>query len=128
MLYFPPDLFDTVKWHDGTNLSVADFVMSMIMTFDQGKAGSAIYDEDVAGNLEAFLTNFKGVKIVSTSPLVIETYDDNFYADAELDALTLAPGGLHIGYGEAPWESIAIGNIAVARQGTGLGHWRSRPE
>jgi len=115
VMHYPADMFETVKWHDGSNLSVADFVMNMILTFDEGKPESAIYDEDVAGNLEAFLSYFKGVKIVSTDPLVIETYVDNFYADAELDAGFGAwwPG---YGYGEAPWESIAIGNIAVANK------------
>ena len=112
-LAFPSDLFKTVKWQDGSNLSVADFVMQMILTFDQGKADSAIYDSDVSGNLEAFLTTFKGVKIVSTDPLVIETYSDNFYADAELDASLVGVWWPKYLYGEAPWESIAIGNMAV---------------
>jgi peptide/nickel transport system substrate-binding protein len=116
VLYFPPDLFDTVKWHDGSNLSMADFVMNMILTFDQGKKGSAIYDSDVSGNLEAFLTAFKGVKIVSTSPLVIETYSDNFYSDAELIAYNIGNWWPFYLYGEAPWESIAVGNIAVANK------------
>jgi peptide/nickel transport system substrate-binding protein len=113
-VYFPADMFQTVKWQDGSNLSVADFVMQMIETFDQGKADSAIYDSDVSGYLEAFLTTFKGVKIVSTSPLVIETYSDNFYADAELDASLVGTWWPKYLYGEAPWESIAIGNMAVA--------------
>ncbi|MGA2505444.1 MAG: ABC transporter substrate-binding protein [Anaerolineales bacterium] len=116
VLYFPPDLFDTVKWHDGSNLSVADFVMQMIMTFDYGNPDSAIYDSDVSGNLTAFLTTFKGVKIVSTSPLVIETYSDNFYADAELDASLVGSWWPTYLYGEAPWETIAIGDIAVANK------------
>ncbi len=42
---YPKDLFTTVKWHDGSPISVADFVMCMIMQFDPGKAESAIYDE-----------------------------------------------------------------------------------
>src|SRR5688500_11100189 len=33
---YPADLFDTVKWHDGSPISVADFVMSMIQGFDPG--------------------------------------------------------------------------------------------
>jgi len=109
--YYPADMFETVKWHDGSNLSAADFVMAMIEGFDYGKAESAIYDEDVAGNLEAFLTHFKGVQIVSTDPLVIATYDDNVYSDAELNIATWWP---QYGYGEAPWQSIAVGNSAVA--------------
>jgi peptide/nickel transport system substrate-binding protein len=115
VMTYPKNMFTTVKWHDGSNLSVADFVMQMIMTFDQGKPESAIYDEDTAGIVEAYLSHFKGVKITSTNPLVIETYDDNFYADAELDA-GLGAWWPSYGYGEAPWESIAIGNAAAANK------------
>ncbi len=111
VIYYPADMFKTVKWHDGSNLSAADFVMAMIETFDYAKEGSAIFDEDAAGNLEAFLSHFKGVRIVSTDPLVIETYDDNVYADAELNVTTWWP---NYGYGEAPWQSVAVGNLAVA--------------
>ncbi|MBI3737506.1 MAG: ABC transporter substrate-binding protein, partial [Chloroflexi bacterium] len=109
-------MFDKVKWHDGQNLSAADFVMQMIMVFDQGKPESPIYDEDVAPNLEAYLSHFKGVQIVSTSPLTIATYDDNFYADAELDASNIGSWWPQYGYGEAPWQSIAIGNMAEANK------------
>ena len=112
-VYYPADMFDTVKWHDGSNLSVADFVMYMIETFDYSKEGSAIYDEDTAGNLEAFLSYFKGVQIVSTDPLTIVTYSDNVYSDAELNFTTWWP---QYGYGEAPWQSIAVGNMAVANK------------
>jgi len=123
IMKYPADMFTTVKWHDGSNLSVADFVMQMILLMDEGKPDSAIYDEDVAGNLEAFLTHFKGVQILSTDPLTIATYDDNFYADAELDA-NIGAWWPQYGYGEAPWQSIAVGNMAVANKelawGTGL--------
>jgi peptide/nickel transport system substrate-binding protein len=37
---FPADMFETVKWHDGSNLSVADFVMSFIVPFDHAKPES----------------------------------------------------------------------------------------
>ncbi|GAB4505622.1 MAG: ABC transporter substrate-binding protein [Anaerolineales bacterium] len=111
VVYYPADMFQTVKWHDGSNLSAADFVMLMIETFDYSKEGSAIYDEDTAGNLEAFLSHFKGVQILSTDPLTIATYDDNVYSDAELNISAWWP---NYGYGEAPWQSIAVGNAAVA--------------
>ncbi|MCC7117940.1 MAG: hypothetical protein IT310_05390 [Anaerolineales bacterium] len=111
VIYYPADMFKTVKWHDGSNLSAADFVMAMIESFDYSKEGSAIYDEDTAGNLEAFLSHFKGVQIVSADPLVIATYDDNVYSDAELNIATWWP---NYGYGEAPWQTIAVGNAAVA--------------
>lgn len=108
-VYYPADLYDTVKWHDGQNVSVADFVMGMIMTFDPSKEASAIYDADTVGNFDAYLTHFKGVQIISTDPLTIVTYEDNYFADAELDIISWWPA---YGYGEAPWQNIAVGNLA----------------
>ncbi len=100
--------------------------MQMIMTFDQGKPNSAIYDSDAAAKLEAFLTTFKGVKIVSTSPLVIETYSDNFYSDAELDASLIGSWWpTYSNNSEAPWESIALGNLAVANNELAWGSGRA---
>lgn len=108
---YPADLLDTVKWHDGSSFSVADMVMFMIMTFDPGTEGSAIYDEAQAGTLESFKSVFKGFKIVSTDPVVIEYYSDGFALDAEINVTTLWP---YYAYGEAPWHTVAIGNLADA--------------
>jgi len=111
VVYYPADLYDTVKWHDGSAFSAADVMMSMIMTFDPGKEGSAIYDEAQASTLESFLSVFKGFKIVSADPLVIEYYSDGFQLDAEINVTTLWPA---YAYGEAPWHTIAIANLAEA--------------
>jgi len=111
VVYYPADLFDTVKWHDGSSFSVADIMMAMIMTFDPAKEGSAIYDEAQASNLESFLSVFKGFKIASTNPLVIEYYQDGFQLDAEINISTLWPA---YAYGEAPWHTVALGNLAEA--------------
>jgi peptide/nickel transport system substrate-binding protein len=111
-VYYPKDLWTTVKWHDGSPLTAADFVMRMIIRFDPGMAGSPIYDEAQVPTLDAFLSHFKGVKIVSTDPLVIETYDDQFYLDAEWSATTWFP---YYDYGEAPWHTIALGYLADSK-------------
>jgi peptide/nickel transport system substrate-binding protein len=88
------------------------------MAFDQGKPESQIYDEAAVPALTAFMTHFKGVKIVSTQPLVIETYDDSYYLDAEwivkyfpsgADGTTWWP---NYAFGEGPWHTIAIGALA----------------
>jgi len=110
---YPADLFETVKWHDGSNLSVGDFVMRMIMFFDQAKTESAIFDESAVPNFEANAATFKGFKIVSTDPLVIESYTDNLYADAELIA-SLGDWWPAYTFGEASWHAIAMGNAAEA--------------
>jgi len=109
VVYYPADLYTTVKWHDGSPISAADFVMNMIMTFDRSKEESAIYDADTVGNFDAFLSHFKGVQIISTDPLVIATWDDNYFADAELDVSGWWP---NLGYGENAWQTLAIGNMA----------------
>lgn len=79
---YPADLFD-IPLHDGSTLSMADFLMSMIMTFDRGKEDSPIFDGAEQASLELWLDRFKGVKIIETAPLVIETYSDAWHLDAE---------------------------------------------
>ena len=71
--------------------SVADIIMNMILTFDRGKPESPIFDPSEQPVLEAFLRSFKGVRIVSTHPLVIETYSDTYFLDAELNVCRLVP-------------------------------------
>ena len=70
---YPKDLFQTVKWQDGSPLTIGDFVFFMISNFDNGKPESPIFDEANQSNVAAFLQHFKGVKIVSTDPLVIDS-------------------------------------------------------
>jgi peptide/nickel transport system substrate-binding protein len=113
---YPADLFTSVTWQDGSPLSVGDFIMEMIMTFDVGKPDSANYDEALAPNVDAFISHFKGVVIESTNPLVITTYDDQYFLDAELMVRSWYPGGASqaYGYGAAPWQIIALGNMADA--------------
>jgi len=103
--YYPKDLFD-ITWHDGSNLSVGDFVMGMILTFDTGKPESAIYDESAAATLEAYQSHFKGVKITSTNPLTIESYDDLYFLDAELNVFGWFPNYL---YGPGSWHVLGLG-------------------
>jgi peptide/nickel transport system substrate-binding protein len=113
---FPADLFTTVKWHDGSNLSVADFIMAFIMGFDPAKAESRIFDPAQAAVLESFLSYFKGYRIDSTDPLVVEFYTDQVYPDAELIAtsVTIWPIYSGNGSGEAAWDMIAVANDAEA--------------
>jgi peptide/nickel transport system substrate-binding protein len=110
-VYYPADLFSTVTWHDGSPLDLADFVMGMILRFDRGKPASAIYDQEAEGDLEDFLSHFRGVQIESTDPLVIATYDDRFELDAELSAVGWWPN-----YEEGPgaWHNLAAAIRAEA--------------
>jgi peptide/nickel transport system substrate-binding protein len=113
VIYYPPELYATT-WHDGSNFSIGDIVMHMIMYFEPGNPDSAIFDSSQEGPLNAFLQAFKGVKIISEDPLVIETYTDNYALESELiDQISMAtwyPSESDIfPYGIGAWHSIGLG-------------------
>lgn len=110
VVYYPEDIYEH-QWHDGSNLSAADFVMGMILTFDRAKEASANYDETKVSLLDSLLRSFKGVRIVSTDPLVIETYNDQYALDAEMNADTWFPIYTQ---GPGPWHTLALGLKAEA--------------
>jgi peptide/nickel transport system substrate-binding protein len=111
VVYYPADLYDTVTWHDGSAFSAADIVMTMIMTFDRAKEESAIYDASAVASLTSFMAAFRGVKILSTDPLVIETYSDSLLLDAEQNINTWWP---YYAQGQGSWHALALGIMAEA--------------
>lgn len=120
-VYYPSGMFDEVTWHDGSPLSAADFVMNMIMVFDQSYPESPIYDEATVAALESYLASFRGVRIVSTDPLVIETYSDAYNIDAEIMISNnqVYPNPTwwpQYAYGEGAWHTIALGFLAESNK------------
>ncbi|MBE0688445.1 MAG: ABC transporter substrate-binding protein [Anaerolineaceae bacterium] len=105
VVYYPADLFDTVKWHDGSPVDLGDFIYSWIVVLDMGKEASPIFDESYQANSEAILANYKGFRILSENPLTIEAYTDAYQTDAELNIDTMWPS---LTYGEAPWHVLAM--------------------
>jgi peptide/nickel transport system substrate-binding protein len=106
---YPADLFTTVTWHDGSTLSVGDFILRMILQFDRAKPASAIYDESAVPGFNAFMSHFRGVEIESLDPLVITTYDDTSYLlDAELLASqeTWWPNYGYSGTNPGAWHNL----------------------
>jgi peptide/nickel transport system substrate-binding protein len=112
---YPADLFDKVKWHDGSPLTLADFVFQWIATIDPGKEDSPNYDAAVAETVSAFLAHFKGFKISSTDPLCIENYDDLYQLDAENNINDLTSWWPEqFTYGTGAWHSVGLGLQADA--------------
>lgn len=112
---YPADLFTTVKWHDGSPLSVADFMFPQIMYSDRCKPESAIYDESAVATCEALGPSFKGWKITSTDPLTIESYFDNYQSDAELNVVDYWPtGNWGLSGHENSWHVLAMSSLAEA--------------
>lgn len=113
--YFREDLFETT-WHDGSLFSMGDVLMAMIMNFDPAKEASEIYNEDLVSGFNAFMDGFKGWKIASTDPLVVEFYTNNYEMDAE-EGLTNGRCGYPVYSGYAvpfPWHGITLGYLAEA--------------
>jgi peptide/nickel transport system substrate-binding protein len=83
VMYYEEDYFDKMKWQDGSPITIADHVMFMIMQFDFAKEESAIYDEAQVPSFQTFMDAFKGWKVVSQDPFVVEYYTDAYQLDAE---------------------------------------------
>ncbi|HHW93254.1 MAG TPA: hypothetical protein GX734_02020 [Clostridiaceae bacterium] len=112
---FREDLFDVLKWHDGSNFELADIVMSYIIGFDRPKEASAIFDKQSVKRFEnVFMKDFRGIKIVSTDPLVIEGYSDSFYTDAELTAASVGSMWVSHHQGQGSFSQFAMMNAAEA--------------
>ena len=113
VVYYPKDLYKTMKWHDGSNFDLADVVMFFILQFDQAKPESPYYDEAQVPAFESFMSTFKGMRITSEDPLVIEWYSDAWQLDAELAVVSLWP---NYAQGEGAWHTVALGLMAEEKK------------
>jgi peptide/nickel transport system substrate-binding protein len=119
VVYYPPGTFGRAL-HDGSTLSAGDFLVYAIMQFDRAKTASTIYDVSYVPQFEAFMDHFKGVTFNFTVPgydLVVTTYDDLYYMDAELIARgnSWFPTGSTVSglnLGPWVWHNLALGILA----------------
>ncbi|MCL4868997.1 MAG: ABC transporter substrate-binding protein [Anaerolineae bacterium] len=111
IVYYPADLYDTVKWHDGSAFSAADVVMAIILQFDRAKEDSPNFDSGVVAGFNAFMSAFRGVRILSVDPLILETYTNNYQLDAEQNINAWWP---QYGFGSGAWHNLALGLRADA--------------
>jgi len=96
------DIIGKLEYHDGTVLSLADWVWSWPINFERASNKSALYDEAYVGAFSSWREVFKAWRIVSENPLVIEWYTDYTNMDAELIA------SAYVGL-PGPWHTTAIG-------------------
>ena len=112
---YPTWLLDgTVVWHDGSPLSLGDLVCGLIVgfPFDAAFTESEIYDEYRVTDYNTSMSTFRGLKIISEDPLVVEVYDSAISGYAE----TIAQGRCGLlwpnsqsGSYMPSWHSYAIG-------------------
>ncbi len=111
------DVIGNVKYHDGSVMSLADWVLTWPLDFERNDPDSPLYDESSAPNFEAYKAVFRGWRIVSEHPLVTEIYLDYKTLDAELilsRAVTLTgidspTWGVAQFWPSMPWQVKAIG-------------------
>ena len=97
------------RWHDGTRVSLADLLIPLILNFERANPDSRLYDPAHEMVFQIYQQHFKGMRIISEAPLIIEIYGDQVYPDAEVMVATRAPG-------ISAWHTLALG-ILAERQG-----------
>jgi len=90
------------RWHDGSRVSLADLVLPWILTFARADEASPLFDPSHLPAFQVFQRHFRGWRIISTAPLVIEIYSDQIYPDAETIVAARAPS-------TQPWHTLALG-------------------
>jgi peptide/nickel transport system substrate-binding protein len=116
VMYYEDDYFDKAVWHDGSPVTLADHVMFMILQFDPSKEASPIYDAATVPNFQTFIAAFKGWKVTSTDPFVVEYYTDAYQLDAENNITNFraaCPAAYFNGV-EAGWHGIVPGWLVEA--------------
>jgi peptide/nickel transport system substrate-binding protein len=116
VMHYEDDYLGKVKWHDGSPIDLGDLVMFMIMQFDPSKEASPIYDEATVPAFETFMAAFKGWKIVSEDPIVVEYYTDAYQLDAENNVTNFraaSPNAYFNGV-EAGWHGLMPGWLVEA--------------
>ncbi len=110
IVHYEDNLFGDTKWHDGSPLSLADMVMSLVLSFDRAKPESKLFDTAAQVSFRSFQETFRGIRIVNENPLVIEYYTDQVYLDSEY----LAGDAANIMWpfyaqGPGAWHTLALG-------------------
>lgn len=101
---YEPGFLDR-SWHDGSRVSLADIVLPWILTFARADEDSRLFDPSHLPAFEVFQRHFRGWRIVSRDPLVIEIYSDQIYPDAETIVAARAPTA-------TPWHTVTLGILA----------------
>jgi len=117
------DVIGKVKYHDGSVMSKADWVATWALDFERNNPDSPFYDESSAAMFGSFKEEFRGMRITSWNPLILEVYLDYSALDAEyivaeatsltnIDQPTAEIGSF---LPSIPWHVKAIGMLAEAK-------------
>jgi peptide/nickel transport system substrate-binding protein len=83
---------------------------------DTAKLESPYYDESTVSTYESNWSVFKGIKVISVTPLVYEVYVDAIALDAEVIALNNSSWmWFTYGFGTQSWHNMAVGLMSEER-------------
>lgn len=111
--FYPENIQQDLRWHDGSNFSTADLVWAHIMSFDRAFEDSDFYDEAQVSSYESFMDTYRGLRIIDEDPITIEYYSDLYYLDAEWYIPSLFP---YFAQGQGAWHNMAIGYLAEVNE------------
>lgn len=115
VVWFEKDLFKKSQWHDGNRLTMGDIMAQMIIGFDRAMEDSPIFDPAAVPAFESFEEVFRGFRVLSPDPLVVEWYSDTWLMDAEEIAHPAADAFWPAcAFGPCPWHTLALGIRADA--------------
>ncbi|RLG67012.1 ABC transporter substrate-binding protein, partial [archaeon] len=103
------DVLGNVKYHDGSVMTLADWVVGFPYIFERVDETSPLYDEAAVPDFSVWRNLFIAFKIQSEHPLIIEYYVNYTALDAE-DVVHWASDWPSI-----PWHILAIGLEAEAK-------------
>lgn len=91
------------KFHDGTTMTLADWLIGWALTFARADPNSPLYDEASVAPFEEWRQQWIAEKIVSEDPLIIEYYINYTHPEAEFIVSFAA------GFPSIPAHALAIG-------------------
>lgn len=114
------DVIGKVEYHDGSVMTLADWLVPWALDFERADSTSALYDAASPPAFASFRDMFKGMRVVSESPLIIEYYIDYANIDAELIVaqacailnIDSPTWGTATNWPSVPWHVKAIGILA----------------
>ncbi|MCS7103948.1 MAG: ABC transporter substrate-binding protein [Thermofilaceae archaeon] len=97
------DVIGKIRYHDGTMMTLADWIVTWPLTFHRVDPKSPLYDAAAVPGFQSWRPLFAGRRILSTSPLVVEWYGNYTHPEAEFIVTYFA------GWPNMPWHTTAIG-------------------
>ena len=105
------DILGKMRYHDGSKMTLADWILPFLIPFERATKGTKLYDEAYVPSFKTWRKQFIAWKIIKTKPLIIEVYTNYTTLDAEL----IADQADYWFFPYHPWHMLAIGILAEVK-------------